>query len=136
MKPRGRDLELHIERVFAQLNALPGVLAIRIEVRQARVGDRLIYCKAQPFDYLIVSKRGVFAFDAKECSGKVWYPSHGAKPHQIEALEKVRVLGHRSAFVVHFKSADNPCRGLRMIEDLHAPATIESGCVFDWEMFI
>jgi hypothetical protein len=43
---KGRELELRIERVFHHLENLPGILPIRIEVRQARL-------RGIPFDWEI-----------------------------------------------------------------------------------
>lgn len=133
---RGRELELRIERVFDQLNCvLPGIIAIRIEVRQARVRGRLIYCKRQPFDYLVMGRGQTWCFDAKECCTSKWYPGH-APPHQLEALRKAQGIGKRAAWLIWFRGTDNPTTELRWVEDLETPATVNSGVSFDWEMFL
>lgn len=132
-KRRGRDLENRIERVFNKINALPDILAIRLEVRQARKNDSFVWCKKQPFDYLVIAKSKVFAFDAKECSCDTWYPSK-APAHQISSLQKLQALGHVAGFLVWFRANPSPC-AIRFIEDFDHPATCESGRLFGWDMF-
>lgn len=133
IRQKGRDLELHIERVLEEMTNHPllKIIGIRIEVRQAKVAGKFVYCKRQPFDYLVIGQNRLWAFDAKECSSDVWYPSK-APQHQRDALTKVQDLGFEAGFVVYFKNAQ---LWPRWIEDFDSPATPDSGRQFGWEMF-
>lgn len=131
---RGRELETRIERGFDQINALPGVIAVRIEIRQVRLADRIIFAHRQPCDCVVRTRKGVFWFDLKETRERKWYPSH-APAHQLAALQTAQALGDRAAWVIWFRSADT-ARSLRWVENLETPATVDSGIVFDWEMFL
>jgi hypothetical protein len=134
---RGIVLERRIERCFTQLNAVyPGIFCIRLEVKQVMPGGRRVWAQKQPCDYLVITKQAMYAFDAKECAAKRWYPRRGAKPHQIDALLKLRSLGVRTAFVVEFTSLRGLPGNTRWIEDFASPASPESGVAFGWEMFV
>lgn len=134
-KPKGRELENKIECVIDQINALTEHLAIRIEVRQVRTKTGLIYAKKQPFDYLICTKGLDFAFDAKECSDVVWYPSQ-APDHQKKAMLKMQAMGNRAGFLVWFRLCGDLPGSIRFIEDFEEPATVDSGIPFGWDMVL
>lgn len=126
--------EKRIEKVFDRLNLLPNVLAIRLEVRQARLkkSGKFIYCKKQPFDYIVITSQFTWGFDAKQCRAKKFYWSK-VPEHQIEACRKMqRLPGKRGGFLFDF--VGDPV--MRWVEDLTDPVTAQSGIAFDWEMFL
>lgn len=135
MQPKGRELELRIEQAFDKLNSIPGYLAIRIEVKKVQVRGQFVYTKKQPFDFLIMTSEGVFAFDAKECSGDKFYPSK-VQDHQKRAIETAGRFPYcKSALLVWFKNAPR-LDNVRWITDMNSPATASSGVAFGWEMFV
>jgi penicillin-binding protein-related factor A (putative recombinase) len=132
IKNKGRKFELQIEKAMDQINHLGLGIAIRIEVRQAKTKTGNVYVKKQPFDYLVIANGLTWAFDAKECSQKKWYPTK-APEHQRIALAKMQSMRNcYGGFVVHFKRFGKT----RWITDFDKPATPESGLEFDWEMII
>jgi len=135
MKQRGRTLEKQIERVFTQLNSMPNIMAIRLEIKRTYKDN--VHLGKQPFDYLVLCNHGVWAFDAKECSQEKWYPSK-AKQHQKDALQKImnmRGASYHAGFVVEFTQWRGHPGAIRWITDFVAPATVDSGIPFDWEWF-
>ena len=135
-KRRGSDLEQQINRVFGQLREYRLALPIRLEIK-SRVDKqgRQQYLEKQPFDYAVLSPKGVFCFDAKECAGEKWYPKK-APEHQRDSLQFVMDMRHHAAFVVHFTQFRGMPGALRWITDFVNPATVESGIAFDWGMFL
>lgn len=128
-KRKGSELENHIEQVFKQLNATQGIIAIRLEVK--RIGKD-IYKAKQPCDYVIITSKTCWMFDAKECSEKTWYPNK-APDHQKEAMLKAQKMGHRAGFLVQF--ASEPMKPLSFITDFTNPVTSQDGEPWDWNWF-
>jgi len=129
---RGRELEKRIESVFDQLNSTRGdILCIRLEVKRVNNGS---WIKKQPFDYLVASPKGIFAFDAKECAGDRFYLS-SVPLHQRESLLRMQNLGHRAGLVVWFKKWRGHPKAIRFIENLlERHVTVDDGIAFDWDM--
>lgn len=128
----GQELELNLERVFDQVNALPDILVIRLEVKT--VTEKRVHVAKQPADYLVVTPTTTWLLDAKECGEKKWYPANKKVAHQVAAMRKMQGMGQRAGFIIWFKELPWPF-GVRLVEDFDSPATVNSGVQFGWDIF-
>ena len=94
---RGKGLEKAVRALF-DAYASRGVHCQQNHPEQLHDGTLV---KRHGFDFQILCRGRFYAFDAKECAGKVW-PLDKAKPHQLKALLDVADNGGEAFFLVRF----------------------------------
>ena len=138
--PRGITLELYIDQKINGFNRdFPNqFMGIRLAIPVVK-GERVA---KQPADYMIMTQKGVWMFDAKETYEEKWYISK-VPQHQIEGLRRADGLNCVSGFLIWFREDDLSidlavaAKSVRFVQDFRSQTvfTKEDGRPFDWGFF-
>ena len=94
---RGKALEKQVNKLIKFYDSL-GLHAQQNNPEQLFDGT---FVKNHGFDYQILYKGILYAFDAKNCESKT-ISGDNFKPHQVNAMEKVKSHGGKGFFLVYF----------------------------------
>ncbi len=135
-KNKGKGFQDYVSRNLERLQGLKRLIYVELEVQRKKVGNKFIFTKKQHCDFIVISSKGDFWFDAKECGSEKFSISGKRLKRQADSFAQAQGFGKKAGFLVWFYAQDPARANIRFIEDFTKPTTIESGIKFDWELFV